>query len=121
MRRTPTIESTAPEIPSPDTLAGIVIRADTREPVRTAQVQLTSSLPPTTVMTDSFGRFHLPRLGTAPFVLRTRGLGMAARTDTLTVADGVRMLTIALEPAVFDGPCRGVAMERVRNPWWHFW
>lgn len=119
---TPAIESTTAASIAPNVLVGIVMRADSREPVR-AEVMLTSARPPTTAITDSLGRFRLARAGTAPLVLRTRAFGMDVRTDSLSDEDASSLLRILLKPAVviFDGPCSGFAMVRVRRPWWHFW
>ena len=119
---TSAIESTTAASVAPNMLVGIVMRADSREPVRAAVI-LTSALPPDTAISDSLGRFRLARAGMVPWVLRTRAFGMDARTDTLSEQDASHLVRILLKPiaVVFDGPCSGFAMVPVRRPWWHFW
>jgi hypothetical protein len=118
------VDTGVPLLP-PGEIMGTVIRTGDAAPVAAASVTARPDAGgagvPRRVQSDSLGRFRINELSSGRYELATRRLGYAFRYDTLLVgADGVRV-QVGLEPQAMDGPCSGLAMVRVRKPWWKVW
>lgn len=118
------VDTDAPPLP-PGEIVGTVIRTGDAVPVAAASVTARPDAggagAPRAVRSDSLGRFRIDELSPGRYELATRRVGYALRYDTLLVgAAGVRV-QVGLEPQAVDGPCSGLAMVRVRKPWWKVW
>src|SRR6266540_5014655 len=79
--------------------SGRILRADTREPVAGARVELLAPVAKT-ASTDSLGGFRLDSLATGRYVLRVRSLGYRPWSDTVSVVPAARPnLEIGLQSA----------------------
>jgi hypothetical protein len=102
-------------------LHGRVLVSASRRPIPGATITLFLD-PPRNATSDSLGTFGFTDVPPGTHLISTRRIGYQSRTDTLHIvpARGAE-LVVPLDEVMFDGPCSGFAVARVRKPWWKLW
>jgi hypothetical protein len=108
----------------PGVIEGVVVSAGDSTPLR--DVVAAAYAPSATAgapaaaqaSSDSLGYFRMPSLPAGGYLLVTRRMGYEVRRDTVQVGEAGARVRITLPRLVFDGPCSGATVVRVRQPWW---
>ena len=109
----------------PGEVAGTVVRVPDAVPVAAALVTVRPDSggagTPRGVQSDSLGRFRIEGLSAGRYELATRRIGYGLRYDTVRIGAAGLRVEVGIEPQAMDGLCSGLAMVRVRKPWWKVW
>jgi hypothetical protein len=106
------------------TIRGRVVLVETGQHAPNADLQLVALTRSRTEtprqLADTAGAFSFDSVAAGRYVLRTRGIGLAMRIDTLRLEAGSGLaLRVVTRPVVIDG-C-GFAVVVTKKPWWQWW
>jgi len=107
---------------SSGSMVGRISRLDNGNGVDGARVRLQATPLSYVAVSDSLGRFVIDSLPFRRYVIDVLRIGFVPLlSDTLVVQTTAPPFDIGLEVSMLDGPCSGLALVRVRKPWWKLW